>query len=76
VAPGFFSSASEEYTARTKKFQETKVVTTYSDFRKTGYGVTGPFYAKINYGRFQLTTAVSKIEFNIPVDLSVFEMKK
>jgi hypothetical protein len=56
--------------------QETEVVTTYSDFRKTDNGLIGSFSSKIDYGQFQMTTTVNKVEFNKPVDLSVFEMKK
>jgi hypothetical protein len=56
--------------------QETEVVTTYSDFRKMDNGLTGSFSAKIDYGQFQMTSTVNKIEFNKPVDVSVFEMKK
>lgn len=56
--------------------QETEVVTTYTDFRKTDNGLIGSFSAKIDYGQFQMTTKVNKIEFNKPVDVSVFEMKK
>jgi hypothetical protein len=56
--------------------QETEVVTTYSDFRKMDNGLTGSLSAKIDYGQFQMTSTVNKIEFNKPVDVSVFEMKK
>lgn len=56
--------------------QETQVVTTYSDFRKTDNGLIVSFSSKIDYGQFWLTSTVNKIEFNKPVDLSVFEMKK
>lgn len=56
--------------------QETEVVTTFSDFRKTDNGLIGSFSSKIDYGQFQMTSTVNKIEFNKPVDVSVFEMKK
>jgi outer membrane lipoprotein-sorting protein len=56
--------------------QETEVVTTYSDFRKTDNGLVGAFRSNADYGQFQLVTIVNKIEFNKPIDVSVFEMKK
>lgn len=56
--------------------QETEVVTTYSDFRKMDNGTIGSFSSKMDYGLFQMNSTVNKIEFNKPVDVSVFEMKK
>jgi hypothetical protein len=56
--------------------QETEVATTYSDFRTTDNGVTGAFRSVTDYGQFQMISTANKIEFNKPVDVSVFEMKK
>jgi hypothetical protein len=57
--------------------QEMEVSTTYSDFKKTDFGVTVPFTTEIDYGgQFQMTSKLKKAEFNTPVDASIFEMKK
>jgi len=57
--------------------QEMEVSTTYSDFKKTDFGVTIPYTTDIDYGgQFQMTSKVKKAEFNTPVNASIFEMKK
>lgn len=56
--------------------QQVEMTTTFSDFRKTDYGVVVPFVSVMDYGQFAMTATVNKVEFNVPVDASVFEMKK
>jgi hypothetical protein len=52
-------------------------IVTYSDFRKTDAGWVVPFSQETNLGgQFTLTSKLSKIEFNIPIDPVLFEAKK
>lgn len=57
--------------------QDAELSATYSDFRKTDFGVIVPFTTILDFGgQFQLTTTLKKIEFNKPVDPAIFEMRK
>ncbi len=57
--------------------QEMEITTTYSDFKKTDFGVTVPYTTEVDYGgQFQVTSKLNKAEFNTPVDPAIFEMKK
>jgi len=57
--------------------QEMELTATYSDFKKTDFGVTIPYTTELDFGgQFQMTSNVKKVEFNKPVDPAVFEMKK
>jgi hypothetical protein len=56
--------------------QQLEIANTFSNFRKTDYGLVMPFAFKIEYGQIIMTAAVNSIEFNKPVDPVIFEMKK
>ncbi len=49
----------------------------FSNFKKTDFGITIPFTTEINYGgQFVITNNITKIEFNKTIDPAVFEMPK
>ncbi len=57
--------------------QTVNVTTIFSDFKKSDYGWVTPQTTQVNFGdQFSMTAKVKKIEVNVPVDASVFEMKK
>ena len=57
--------------------QEMELSATYSDFKKTDFGVVVPYTTDLDFGgQFQMTSKVNKVEFNKAVDASIFEMKK
>jgi outer membrane lipoprotein-sorting protein len=57
--------------------QTMEVTTTFSDFKKTDFGVVFPYAYEISYGgQFTLTTTVKKIEVNKTIDPSIFVMPK
>ena len=57
--------------------QEVIVKTSLSDYRKTDFGYVMPFAMDISFGdQFSLIIALKKVEFNKPVDPSIFEMPK
>jgi hypothetical protein len=50
---------------------------TFSNFKKTDFGVTVPYTTEISYGgQFTITNNINKIEFNKTIDPAVFEMPK
>lgn len=57
--------------------QEVIVKTALSDYRKTDFGYVMPFAMDISFGdQFSLNIALKKVEFNKPVDPSLFDMPK
>lgn len=57
--------------------QPMEVSSTFSDYKKTDFGIYVPFTVEISYGgQFSLTTKVNKIEINQEVDPKIFEMPK
>lgn len=81
ITTTYFFDAGNFYVLKTIKKassmgQGMEVTTTFSDFRKTDYGVIVPFASTIDYGQFVMTTTANGIRFNDPVDASVFDMKK
>jgi hypothetical protein len=57
--------------------QQMDLTATYSDYKKTDYGLVTPQSILINIGdQFSMTSKLQKIEVNTPVDASIFEMKK
>lgn len=65
-------------TARTANLmgQEMEVTTSFSDYRKTDYGILVPYVTEMSFGgQFSMTTKVQKVEINQPVDESIFQMK-
>lgn len=82
ITTSYFIDASSYYLVKSVRKasmmgQEMEVTVTYSDFKKTDFGVMVPFTTDIDYGgQFQMTAKVKKAEFNAPVDPSIFDMKK
>jgi hypothetical protein len=57
--------------------QDVIMKTSLSDYRKTQYGYMMPYVMDMNFGdQFQLNIVVKKVEFNKPIDPSIFEMPK
>jgi hypothetical protein len=57
--------------------QSMELTVSFSNFKKTDFGITIPFTTDISYGgQFTITNNVTKIEFNKPIDPAIFEMPK
>jgi hypothetical protein len=57
--------------------QSMELTVSFSNFKKTEFGITIPFTTEINYGgQFAITNNITKIEFNKTIDPAVFEMPK
>lgn len=81
ITTTYFFDASTFYVVKAiKKIssmgQQMEMITTFSNFKKTDYGILVPFTSVMDYGQFAMTVTVHQVEFNKPVDASVFEMKK
>jgi hypothetical protein len=56
--------------------QEMEITTSFSDYRKTDYGILVPYTTEMSFGgQFSMITKVQKVEINQPVDESIFQMK-
>jgi hypothetical protein len=56
--------------------QSVDVTTTYSDYKKTDFGIMLPYAKNIDMGMFQLAQKTEKIEVNKEIDLKIFDMPK
>ncbi len=57
--------------------QTMEVSTTFSNFKKTDFGVVFPYTIEISYGgQFSITTNVNKLELNKKIDPTIFDMPK
>ena len=57
--------------------QSMELSVSFSNFKKTDFGITVPFSTEINYGgQFAITSNITKIEFNTTIDPAIFEMPK
>lgn len=56
--------------------QPVEMTYTYSDYKKTDFGVFVPFLTNVDMGQFSISNTKKKIEFNKPIDPSIFEMPK
>jgi len=56
--------------------QTVDVTTTYSDFKKTDFGIVLPYAKNIDMGMFQLAQKTEKVEVNKAIDLKIFEIPK
>jgi outer membrane lipoprotein-sorting protein len=57
--------------------QPTEMTISFSNFKKTDFGVVFPYQTEINIGgQFMITNTLDKIEINKPVDPAIFEMPK
>jgi outer membrane lipoprotein-sorting protein len=82
VETTFFIDSASYYITKVSKTanmmgQTMEVSSTFSDFKKTDYGLVYPYTIEINYaGNFSLTSKVKKIEINKEVDPKIFDMPK
>lgn len=56
--------------------QTVDVTTTFSDFKKTDFGIVLPYTRNVDMGMFQLAQKVDKVEINKEIDPKIFEMSK
>ena len=56
--------------------QPVDVTTTYSDYKKTDFGITVPYAKNIDMGMFQLAQKVNKVDVNTAIDENIFAMPK
>ena len=56
--------------------QAVDVITTYSDHKKTDFGVVFPYTKNVDMGMFQYSQKAGKIEVNKAIDPKIFEMPK
>jgi len=56
--------------------QAVEVTTTYSDYKKTDFGILLPYAKNIDMGMFQLAQKTEKVEVNKSIDPKIFEMPK
>ncbi len=56
--------------------QPVDITSTYSDFKKTDFGIVVPFSKEIDLGGFVLTSKLNKVEVNKEIDPKIFEMPK
>jgi hypothetical protein len=56
--------------------QSTDFTISYSDYKKTDFGIYVPYTVGIDMGQFNLKNTTTKVEINKTVDPSIFEMPK
>ena len=56
--------------------QTVEVVTTYSDHKKTDFGVVLPYTKNVDMGAFQFVQKLDKLEVNKTIDPKIFEIPK
>jgi len=56
--------------------QSVDVTTTYSDYKKTDFGIVLPYTKNIDMGVFQMSQKTEKIEVNKAIDPKIFEIPK
>ena len=56
--------------------QPVDVTTSFSDYKKTEFGIVLPYAKTIDLGAFSLTSRVNKVEVNKEIDPKIFEMPK
>ena len=56
--------------------QTVEVVTTFSDHKKTDFGIVMPYARTIDLGGFALSAKVTKLEVNKEIDPKIFEQPK
>ena len=56
--------------------QTVDVTTTYSDYKKTDFGIMYPYAKNIDMGMLQLAQKVEKVEVNKAIDPKIFDMPK
>ena len=56
--------------------QSIEIVTTFSDYKKTDFGIVLPYTKNTDMGNFALASKVNKVEVNKEIDPKIFEMTK
>ena len=56
--------------------QSVDITTTYSDHKKTDFGVVLPYTKNVDMGMFQMSQKTEKIEVNKAIDPKIFEIPK
>jgi hypothetical protein len=56
--------------------QDVEITTSFSDYKKTDFGFVMPYAMEVDFGGFQMSSAVKKIEINKEIDPKIFEMPK
>ena len=56
--------------------QPVDVTTTFSDYKKTDFGIVLPYTKTIDLGQITLSSKVNKVEVNKEIDPKIFEMPK
>ena len=56
--------------------QSIEIVSTYSDHKKTDFGIVLPNSRTTDFGQFALAAKVTKVEVNKEIDPKIFEMSK
>lgn len=56
--------------------QSVDVTTTYSDHKKTDFGVVLPYTKNVDMGMIQFVQKIEKVEANKPIDPKIFDMPK
>ncbi len=56
--------------------QNIDVVTTFSDYKKTDFGIVLPYSRTTDFGNFALAYTTTKVEVNKEIDPKIFEMGK
>jgi len=56
--------------------QAVEITTTYSDHKKTDFGIVLPYAKNIDMGMFQMSQKTEKIEVNKTIDPKIFEIPK
>ena len=56
--------------------QSAEIVVSFSDYKKTDFGIMIPYTKGTDFGGFALAAKVTKVEVNKEIDLKIFEMSK
>jgi hypothetical protein len=56
--------------------QPVTLTASYSDYRKTETGFLVPYFIGLDFGQFQLSVTVTKVELNKTIDPAIFAMPK
>ena len=56
--------------------QAVEITTTYSDHKKTDFGIVLPYAKNIDMGMFQMSLKTEKVEVNKTIDPKIFDMPK
>jgi len=57
--------------------QSMEITISFSNFKKSDFGITFPFTTEISYGgQFNITSNLNKVEVNKTIDPAIFEMPK